>query len=339
MSSEKYVTNAVSTVESLLDEDGQGFHLRTKAKDPMPVSYRPELDISNELSEDLSSRFRQLIGILRWAIELGRLDIYHEVAILSQYSASPREGHLEALYQVFAYLKTHTKWSLVFDPKAPRINRDAFSNIPITAWKDFYGDVAEELPPRMPPPLGQPVDITCFVDSDHAGNVVTRRSHTGILIYVQNAPIIWFSKKQNTIESSSFGSEFVALRNARDLVVALRYKLRMFGVPIVGPANVLCDNQGVVKNASLPESALSKRHNAINYHVVRESAAAGILRVGKENGESNLADPFTKVLPRTKRYEAFSRIGYSSMFGHEPPKRARTTTEDNVEKKKIKFIS
>ena len=69
---------------------------------------------------------------------------------------------------------------------------------------------------------------------------------------------VWYSKRQNTVESSTFGSEFVAMRIAKDLAIALRYKLRMFGIPIDGPADVFCDNQGVVKNTSLPESVLSK---------------------------------------------------------------------------------
>jgi hypothetical protein len=169
-------------------------------------------------------------------------------------------------------------------------------------WKDFYGEVEEELPPNMPEPRGNSVVISAFVDANHAGNVVTRRSHSGIFIFVQNAPIIWFSKRQNTVESATFGSEFVALRICKELIVALRYKLRMFGVPIDGPANVFCDNQGVVKNASLPESTLLKKHNAINYHAVREAAAAGILRVGKEDGETNLADLLTKVITGERRW-------------------------------------
>ena len=69
-----------------------------------------------------------------------------------------------------------------------------------------------------------------------------------------------------------------------------------------GPANVFCDNQGVVKNASIPESTLAKKHNAINYHSVCKVAAAGILRVGKEDGEMNLADLLTKVLTSEKRW-------------------------------------
>jgi hypothetical protein len=68
----------------------------------------------------------------------------------------------------------------------------------------------------------------------------------------------------------------------------------MFGVPIEGPANVFCDNHGVVKNVSIPESTLMKKHNSINYHAVREAVAAGILQDGKEDGETNLANLLTK---------------------------------------------
>ena len=324
MTSEKYVKNAISTVEGLLQEDGDNMHFKSTARTPVPTNYRPELDATPELQGDMISRFRQLIGILRWAVELGRLDIYLEVALLSQYLAAPRQGHLEAAYHVFAFLKRRPVVKMVFDPTDVNLDESVFHNINREDWYEFYGNVQEELPHRMPEPRGKAVQITCFVDSDHAGNVVTRRSHTGILIFVQNAPILWYSKKQNTVESSSFGSEFVAMRVARDMIVALRYKLRMFGIPISGPANLLCDNAGVVKNTSIPESTLSKRHNAINYHVIRESAAAEILRVGKEDGLSNLADPFTKILPVKRREDLFSCILYAKFLGNEKPSDADT---------------
>ena len=93
------------------------------------------------------------------------------------------------------------------------------------------------------------------------------------------------------------------MRIARDLILALRIKLKCFGVPIDGPANVHCDNNGVVQNMSMPESALSKKHNAINYHVIRESVAAGMLRIGKEDTETNIADAFTKLLPYSRKYQ------------------------------------
>jgi hypothetical protein len=163
----------------------------------------------------------------------------------------------------------------------------------------------------MPEPFGNPVTLHVFVDANHAGNVVTRRSHTGILLFVQNSPIQWLSKRQNTVETSTFGSEFVALRAARDMIISMRYKLRMFGVPIDGPAQVHCDNQGVVKNTSVPESVLSKKHNAINYHAVREAAAAGVLEVHKEDTQTNLADLFTKVLPADRRRDLLGSILYN----------------------------
>jgi hypothetical protein len=98
-------------------------------------------------------------------------------------------------------------------------------------------------------------------------------------------------------EAATFERGFVTLRICKELIVAMHYKLRMFGVLIDGgPANVFCDNCGVVKNASIPESMLMKNHNAINYHAVREAVAAGILRVGKEDGKPNLTDILMKVI-------------------------------------------
>ena len=86
-----------------------------------------------------------------------------------------------------------------------------------------------------------------------------------------------------------------SLRICVEMIEALRYKLRCFGVPVVGPADILCDNKSVATNSSVPTSVLNKRHNAICYHSVREAQAAGILRVGWIPGEHNLADLFTKT--------------------------------------------
>jgi hypothetical protein len=107
------------------------------------------------------------------------------------------------------------------------------------------------------------VQINVFVDADHAGNCITRRSHTVILIYLNSAPIIWYSKAQSTVETSTFGSEFVAMKTAVEMIDALRYKLRMFGIPIEGATNVFCDNQSVVTNSTIPDSTLRQKHNAI----------------------------------------------------------------------------
>ncbi|KAL7544832.1 hypothetical protein ACHAWF_008193 [Thalassiosira exigua] len=172
------------------------------------------------------------------------------------------------------------------DPITPRIDRTCFNGT--ADWAEFYGDVVEEDPRGAPEPIGKPVDIFAFCDSDHASIVVMRRSHSGIFLFTQNALIFSFSKKQSTVEASTYGAELVTMSFARDMIVELRLKLKSIGVPMVGPTNVFCDNQGVVKNTSIRESTLSKKHNSIN-------AAAGILKVAKEDTESSLADALTKL--------------------------------------------
>jgi hypothetical protein len=78
----------------------------------------------------------------------------------------------------------------------------------------------------MPEWRGRSVTICAVADTNHAGNVITRHSESSIFLFVQNAPIIWLSKRQNTVvEAAKFGSEFVTLRICKELTVALRYKL------------------------------------------------------------------------------------------------------------------
>jgi hypothetical protein len=101
------------------------------------------------------------------------------------------------------------------------------------------------------------------------------------LIFCNQVPIIWYSKRQNTVKVSTFGSELVAMKNAVELIEALRYKLWMFGIPVEGSTNIYCDNEAVVKNYSRPESMLNKKHHSIAYHRCREATAAGACRVTK----------------------------------------------------------
>lgn len=145
------------------------------------------------------------------------------------------------------------------------------------------------------------MSLHVFVDSDHAGNRMTRRSQTGILIFLNKAPIVWYSKRQNTVETSTFGSEFVAMKTAVELIQGLRFKLRSFGIPIDGPTDVFCDNEAVTKNARSPESTLTKKHNAVAYHRTREAVAMKMIRVAKEGTKTNLADVLTKTMGQIER--------------------------------------
>ena len=112
-------------------------------------------------------------------VEIGRVDIITEVSTLSSRMAMPREGHMDAMFHVFAYLKAINNSRMVFDPTYPYINKTNFQE---HEWKRLYGDVKEEIPNNLPKPLGREVNIRMFVELDHATDETTRRSRTGYFI-------------------------------------------------------------------------------------------------------------------------------------------------------------
>ena len=239
-SASAYIQEAVKNTEQWLDE--RNMKLPARCDTPMSSSYRPELDTSPVLDDEEANWYQSAIGTLRWIIEIGRMDITCEVSMLASQMAQPRQGHLVAVLRIFAYLKAHHNSRLAFDPTYPSVDHDSF---PKTNWERFYGNVKEAIPPNAPEPLGRPVVLRTFVDADHAGDKMTRRSRTGFVQYINSAPINWYSKKQGGIEGASFGSEFMAMKTAVETNRGLRYKLRMMGIPIDGPTFFYGDNMPV----------------------------------------------------------------------------------------------
>ncbi|CAJ1933593.1 unnamed protein product [Cylindrotheca closterium] len=200
--------------------------------------------------------------------------------------------------------------TLYFDWRIP--NAD-FSGVK-SSYKEFrtlYRDAEEQLPSNMPKPRGRQVGSLAYVDASHAANKKTRRSHTGYVIFLNRAPIVWHSRRQNTVEASTFGAEFIALKSCIEAITHLRYKLRMFGIPLdEEPTQVLVDNEAVVKNSSLVESTLNKKHNSIAYHYARWNVAARVIAVSWINGAINIADAFTKRLTQMRRENLFGSWVY-----------------------------
>ena len=150
----------------------------------------------------------------------------------------------------------------------------------------------------------------CFVDDNHAGDTETRKSQTGILLFCNSEPIIWFSKRQNSVEASKFGSEFTTMNNSVEIIEALRYNLRMFGITIYGSTHIFCDNGTVCANMTRPESTLDKKHHSIAYYCSQETAATGTVRVSKEHTLINLANLFTKTMAASKREGLLENFTY-----------------------------
>jgi len=218
--------------------------------------------------DDDVSEYHSRIGVLRWAVKLGRIDICTEVSIMAAYATSPRKKHSEAVYHIFAYLMRHDRSRLLFDASRPNSVEQSLPD-----WMDFYKDVKEQIPKDTPEPLGKSVEMTAHIDSDRAGDKVTWRSRTGVLIFLNRSPIRQYNKKQSSIKMSSIGSEFSAIKTGTELIEGPGYKLRMMGIPIDGPCHVKANNLSVVRNSSQPESTFKKKLNLIALHYVREPSA------------------------------------------------------------------
>ena len=102
-------------------------------------------------------------------------------------------------------------------------------------------------------PRGFGFVIRAYIDADHDGDSITRRPRTGFLVYLNMAPVYWMSKKQTSVETSSFGSEFFAMKQCTEYVRGLRYKLQMLGIPCEGCTFLYSDNQSILYNNSIPE--------------------------------------------------------------------------------------
>ena len=144
------------------------------------------------------------------------MDIDVKVLMMSLHLALPRAGHLKEIYHIFAYLKAHLNTEMVFNPTPVALDMNLFEQ---QDWSYLpYGckGLTEELPNNMPKPCGPLMTMQVFVDADHAGDLLTRHSRTGFIVFLNGAPIYWSSKKQTSCETCTFGSEFVAMKQATE---------------------------------------------------------------------------------------------------------------------------
>jgi hypothetical protein len=122
--------------------------LKAKVTTPMSNQYRTELDATPEHDNESSTYFQGLIGVLRWIVELGRIDIMVAVSMLSSHLMAPRDFHLELCFHIFAYLDTHEHSRLVFDPTYCNIDEACFTN---SDWSQYYPDASEAYHIHTPP--------------------------------------------------------------------------------------------------------------------------------------------------------------------------------------------
>ena len=263
-----------------------------KAKTPLIGGDHPELDDSELLDEEGTSHFQTLIGQLQWVITIGRFDVFTATMTLSRFRAAPRKGHLDRAKRIYGYLAHLPEGAIRF-----RIGEPDYSSLPTQEFdwtRTVYSNASERIPEDCPTPLGRYVTTTHSVDANLMHDIVTGKSVTAVLHLLNGTPIDWYSKRQSTVETATYGSEFVAARTAIDQITELRHSLRYLGVPIRERSYMYGDNRSVVLNATVPHSILSKRHHLLSYHRVREAIAAKYVAFYWKDGKTNPADILSK---------------------------------------------
>jgi hypothetical protein len=287
MAPRKYIEKMLGNYERMFGEKPQ-----LNVYSPLEKGGRPETDDSELLDENGTQQYQSLIGSLQWSISLGRLDICTAVMTLSSFRSVPRRGHLDRAKRICCYLARMKHAVIRFWTK--ELDYSGLPTLEYDWERSVYGNVTEDIPSDAPPPLGKFVTLTHYVDANLYHCMLTGRSVTGVLHLLNQCPIDWFSKKQATVETATYGSESVAARTCVEQVMDLRSTLRYLGVPIRAKSIMFGDNKPVVDSSTKIHSKLHKRHTALSLYRVREAVAAKVIGFFHIDGKRNPAHVLSK---------------------------------------------
>jgi hypothetical protein len=157
-----------------------------------------------------------------------------------------------------------------------------------------YRDVKEIIPTNILEPKGKNVTLSHYFNANLYHNMVTGRSVTAILHFLNQTLMDWYSKKQATVKTATFGSEFIAARTTIDQIIDLQMTLHYLGIPIQEKSYVFRDNKTVIDASSTPHAKLHKRHNALSFHHVQEAVTSKYVTIFHLLGKYNPANILSK---------------------------------------------
>ena len=167
MCCQTYVKKCLKSVEKMIGEP-----IKSEIHAPLVPGDHPELDDSAEVNVDKQQQYRSMIGMLQWAVTLGRIDIACAVMTMSRFCVAPREGHFKRVVCIFGFLRTIKKTGIKFLTEIPDYSMSMF-HVEQHDWCSVYGPVHEELPLGIPELKGKPVRTTIFVDANLMHDQVT----------------------------------------------------------------------------------------------------------------------------------------------------------------------
>jgi hypothetical protein len=245
-----------------------------------------EEDAQHELEGEENSKitygYAQLIGSLMYLALGTRPDIAFAVNKLAQYTSNPKPLHWTAVKRIFRYLK-HTK------------------NFSLT-----YGGDDEDV---------QNTDLNIFCDADWGNDSADRKSISGFVITMAGGAVSWSSKKQQTVALSTAEAEYVSATHVTKQVLWHRSLFTELDFPLPSTSTIFTDNQAAISISHHPEFHARTKHIDISYHFLRDLIAHGTINTIYVNTHENLADLFTKGLPRELHEDFTKRIGVLSGQG------------------------
>jgi hypothetical protein len=204
--------------------------------------YHPEIDQTVELDDNGIKKYQTMIGCLQWAVSLGRFNIQTVTMTMSRVPVAPRVGDLEKLKPMYRYLNKFSSAAIRVKTLQPD-----FHELPDQSFDwchSIYGNVEELLPKEAPPPMGKSVTTITYTDANLYHDRLTGRLVTGIIHLCNQTLIDWYSKRQATVETATFGSELkISARIAVDQIINLSTLLRYLGVTVNAKSYMMGDNQ------------------------------------------------------------------------------------------------
>ena len=301
--------------QSYIDKMLHQFGLVDAAPQETPEDSSVRLSKSDEAVSEEESKlmeripYMELVGSLLYASTSVRLDISHVVGVLSRYMQRPGIKHWKTAKRCLRYLKGTKDMGIVYGLRHAESKGSKQEERPLTSKSD-----SSSLHASANVFSSASVPLTMYVDADWAGDIDDRRSTTGCVIMLFGAPVIWLSKKQNTVALSTAEAEYMALSLGLQELKFLMQLLVQIGLIPKLPIPVYSDNQAAISISSNPAVSHSRtKHIDLRHHYVRECVSSGEIRVEWISSKDQLADVFTKGLNKM----TYAKLVERAMTGKE----------------------
>ncbi|KAJ9553670.1 hypothetical protein OSB04_017715 [Centaurea solstitialis] len=238
------------------------------AATPMSRSFQMDADLSGK-PVDLK-KYRAMIGSLLY-LTASRPDIVFSTGVYARYQCDPRDSHLKAVKRILRYLKGTPDFGLWY-------------------------------------PKGSSFELIGYIDSDHAGCKLDRKSTSGACQFLGNKLVSWSSRKQNCVSLSTTEDEYIAAACCCSQVLWMKTQLADFGYTM-NQIPIYCDSQSAIQITANPVQHSKTKHIDIRYHFIKDRVEKGNIELYFVESDLQLADLFTKAFDEKRHFFLLSKLG------------------------------